>query len=68
MRLGKLDLKRVPAPYPQDHPQADLLKRKGLSAWVDFKDTKPATSKEVIKNCTTGFKRIKPVYDWLQAM
>jgi uncharacterized protein (TIGR02453 family) len=24
-------LKRVPSPYPKDHPRADLLKRKGLS-------------------------------------
>jgi uncharacterized protein (TIGR02453 family) len=24
-------LKRVPAPYPQDHPRAELLKRKGLA-------------------------------------
>ena len=24
-------LKRVPAPYPQDHPRAELLKHKGLA-------------------------------------
>lgn len=27
-------LKRVPAPYPQDHPRADLLKRKGLAVSI----------------------------------
>ncbi len=68
VRLGRIDLKRVPAPYDKDHPQGDLLRRKGLSAWVDFKDTKPATSKDVIKTCAASFKKIKPVYDWLSAL
>ena len=27
------DLKRVPAPYPQDHPRADLLRHKRLFYW-----------------------------------
>lgn len=26
-------LKRVPAPYPKDHPRADLLRHKGLAVW-----------------------------------
>ncbi len=31
-QLGSMEaLKRVPAPYPQDHPCAELLKRKGLA-------------------------------------
>ena len=29
-------LKRVPAPYEQDHPQGDLLKRKGMTLWRDL--------------------------------
>ena len=28
------ELKRVPAPYPQDHPRADLLKHKRLIYWI----------------------------------
>lgn len=68
VRLGKIDLKRVPAPYDKDHPYGDLLKRKGLSAWIDFKNTRPATNKDVVKTCTASFKQIKPVYDWLNAL
>jgi uncharacterized protein (TIGR02453 family) len=34
-RLSSMEaLKRVPAPYPQDHPCAELLKRKGLAASI----------------------------------
>ena len=35
-RLGKPDLKRVPAPFDKDHPRAELLKYKGLTVWRDF--------------------------------
>ena len=65
VRLGKTDLKRVPPPFDKDHPQGDLLKRKGLSAWIDFEDASAALDKSVIKTCTANFKKIKPVYDWL---
>jgi uncharacterized protein (TIGR02453 family) len=35
-RVDAPALKRVPAPWPQDHPRADLLRRKGLIAWHDL--------------------------------
>ncbi len=41
------------------------MKRKGLSAWIDDKDTKPAADKAIIKTLTADFKKLKPVYDWL---
>ncbi len=31
--VGEQELKRVPPPYPQDHPRADLLKHKRLIYW-----------------------------------
>lgn len=34
-RLSAPDLKRVPAPYPAGHPQADLLRRKSFAIWQD---------------------------------
>ncbi len=37
-RLDSPALKRVPAPFEQDHPRADLLKRKGMVVWHDFGD------------------------------
>ena len=68
VRLGKTDLKRVPSSYGQDHPQAELLKRKGLSVWIDYNDTKPALGNTVIKTLTADFKKLKPVYDWLNEL
>ena len=34
--VGGEDLKRVPAPHPQDHPRARLLRHKRLFYWRDF--------------------------------
>ena len=30
------DLKRVPPPFPKDHPHGDLLRMKGLTLWRDL--------------------------------
>jgi uncharacterized protein (TIGR02453 family) len=35
-QLGGEELKRVPAPWPQDHPRADLLRRKSLYVWKNY--------------------------------
>jgi len=35
--IGGQDLKRVPPPYPRDHPRADLLRHKRLIYWRRWK-------------------------------
>ena len=35
--IGGRDLKRVPSPFPQDHPRADLLRHKRLIYWRRWK-------------------------------
>ena len=66
-RIGEPDLKRVPSGYAQDHPRADLLRRKGLSAWLDTEDTKTASSPDFVATCQVKFKTLRPIYDWLIA-
>jgi uncharacterized protein (TIGR02453 family) len=58
-------LKRVPTGFPKDHPRADLLRRKGLAVWHDFESVDAVTGPQTLKNCRAGFKRLKPVYDWM---
>lgn len=41
-RLDPPALKRVPAPHPQDHPRAQLLRRKGIALWHDLTDVEQA--------------------------
>lgn len=35
-QLGGEELKRVPAPWPQEHPRGDLLRRKSLYIWTNY--------------------------------
>ena len=62
--LGGEELKRVPAPWPQDHPRADLLRRKslyvyknfGLQPWIGS----PSARKQVVKVLSDA----QPLNDW----
>ena len=67
VRFGKPDLKRVPSGYAKDHPEADLLRHKGLSAWIDHPDPAVVTSSRLVDHCLQDFRRLKPVFDWLSA-
>ena len=62
--LGGEELKRVPAPWPQDHPRADLLRRKSLYVYKNF-GLQPwlgssAARKYVVKVLTDA----EPLNDW----
>ena len=67
VRLSKPELKRLPAGYPKDHPHAEHLRRKGLSAWIDLGDPDQATKTDLVGTCRKSFKRLMPVFDWLLA-
>jgi len=67
VRFGEPDLKRVPSGYAKDHPEADLLRHKGLSAWIDHPDPAIVTSSRLVDHCLQDFRRLKPVFDWLSA-
>ncbi|HEY3059983.1 MAG TPA: TIGR02453 family protein [Chloroflexota bacterium] len=70
--LGKRDfridsmetLKRTPAPYPQDHPRAALLKRKGLAVGLQIPDGL-TQSKELLDWSEEHFRLTQPLVAWL---
>ncbi len=65
MRLHEPELKRVPNGYPKDHPHADLLRHKGLSAWTDLDDRSIITRPDGVRRCMAEFERLKPLFDML---
>jgi len=67
-RLSDPALKRVPAPYPQDHPRADLLRRKGLSVWIDHTDLTLAYGADGPKRMAAELLALRDVSDWLRAL
>lgn len=57
------DLKRVPAPFPQDHRHGDLLRRKGLAIWADLPEASQAQPTDALR---TQFSAARPVIEALE--
>lgn len=65
LRVSEPELKRVPPGYDKDHPHGDLLRRKGLSVWVDFDDRDIVARPGHVAFCLEQFQRLRPVFDTL---
>jgi uncharacterized protein (TIGR02453 family) len=64
-QLDAPSLKRVPAPYPADHPRGELLKRKGLPAFCEA----PIPARGPIADgatCLAAFRAVTPLHRWLE--
>ena len=63
--VGGDQLKRVPKPWDDTHPRAELLKHKSLISWVDHPPAEwlhtPKAKAEVVK----AWKALTPLNDWL---
>ena len=64
--IGGEELKCVPPPWPQDHPRAELLRRKSLYVWKNY-GLKPwlgssSARKYVVKTWTDA----QPLNDWFK--
>ncbi len=63
---GPAPLKRVPKPYEQDHPQADMLRRKALAVTCDLKPDWRETG--IVAAIDTKAKDLLPVYKRLSSI
>jgi hypothetical protein len=57
-------LKRTPPPYPQNHPRAELLKRKGLAAGIQIPDG-VQQSAELLDWSEEHLRMARPLVEWL---
>ena len=62
IRLSDPELKRVPAPYPADHPRGADLRRKGLTAWIDSPDPSLAFGIEGPANCVRRLAKLHDLF------
>ncbi len=63
--VGGDQLKRVPKPWDDSHPRADLLRHKSLLAWVDH-DPEPWLHTPTAKDhVVTAWKALAPLNRWL---
>lgn len=60
-------LERVPSPYPQDHPRADLLRHKMIQ--IRWQEPLPSAvgKPAFVAWCAKRLQRCAPVHRWLAA-
>lgn len=68
LRLEGAQLKRTPPPYVQDHPRADLLRRKGLHAWRDITDPGAIAGEGLFVETMETFSDLAPLVKWLSEL
>ena len=66
-RMDDPELKRVPAPYDKDHPNAALLKRKSCTVWFDFEES-DITKGGLVPQLETAFQKLQPLTQLLAAL
>lgn len=63
--LSKPELKRVPSPFDQDHPRAELLRRKSLVLWSDIEQA--STETDLPTALTKAFASFEPTLNELRS-
>jgi uncharacterized protein (TIGR02453 family) len=58
-------LKTVPRGFPPDHPRAELLKHKSLSAGLDLGQPAWVTGPEAVGEIAALWDRLRPLVDWV---
>jgi uncharacterized protein (TIGR02453 family) len=67
-RLGPARWKRVPAPYPADHPRADLLRHGGLVAATTDPMPPQARTEAFPDWCVERWAPLRPLQAWVAAV
>ncbi|MCA2011535.1 DUF2461 domain-containing protein [Cereibacter sphaeroides] len=65
LRLSEPELKRVPAPYPADHPRATLLRHKSLSVWEDQLPMESVYGPPAAERIAKALTVFAPLRDWM---
>jgi uncharacterized protein (TIGR02453 family) len=63
--VGNVLWKRVPAPYPKDHPRAELLRHDGLFAYVAGPVPVEMAGPGFVDWCLARWKPLDPVRAWV---
>jgi uncharacterized protein (DUF2461 family) len=58
-------LKTVPRGYPQDHPRAELLKHKSLSAATDLGQPAWLATPAAAQEIAALWDELRPLVDWV---
>jgi uncharacterized protein (TIGR02453 family) len=59
--------KRVPKPWAQDHPRAELLRMKGLIGGIEHPPPASLSTPEFVDWCARQLAELEPLHAWLRA-
>ena len=65
--VGGDQLVRVPAGYPKDHPRADLLRYKTLTARLEFGAPEWLDTPDAAAQIAASWRRLEPLIAWLRS-
>jgi hypothetical protein len=65
LEIGGETYKRVPAGYDAGHPNAELLKHKGLWAGLEIPVPEEFYSAALVEFCFERYAKMAPLYRWM---
>jgi hypothetical protein len=65
--VGGDALKTQPRGYPADHPRIELLRHKGLAAWIEFGSPPWLHTASAADQVTRAWRDMAPLSGWLDA-
>ncbi|MEL6522703.1 MAG: TIGR02453 family protein [Pseudomonadota bacterium] len=65
-QIDEPELKRVPSGFAKDHPNAELLRRKGLVVW--FNIAPDVSDEKLVKTTLQSFEIAQPLTKWLDSI
>jgi uncharacterized protein (TIGR02453 family) len=65
--IGGHQLKRVPRPWDDGHPRADLLRHKSLIAYVDHEPAEWLHTAQAKREVAAAWTAVTPLNDWLRS-
>ncbi len=63
--VGGDQLKRIPKPWDDSHPRAELLRHKSLIAWIDHEPAPWLHTSEALRRVAADWASLKPLNVWL---
>ena len=63
--IGGLELKRVPSPYPKDHPRGELLRHKRLIYWKRWEVGRWIATREALERVAQAWRDGGELKSWL---
>ncbi|VAX32897.1 hypothetical protein MNBD_NITROSPINAE05-36 [hydrothermal vent metagenome] len=59
--------KKVPAGFEKNHPREELLRHRGLYAFIETPAPSEISTQKAVEFCLKKFKAISPLYNWLNS-